>query len=254
MEDLIGKKFGRWTVFSLDTTSRKGSHVYYNCRCDCGSEKSVRLNTLLSGESQSCGCLQKELVRERATTHGMSRHPYWQAYYDMYRRCYDPKRKDFHHYGGKGIEVCDEWICDWDSGKGFRTFVEDMGDKPEGKSEIERVDRDGNYCKSNCYWEDRKAQTNNTSQNRMIAYEGFELTLTEWAHLIEIRAQIICDRLNKLGRSVEDALCTPPKIRGKNAKGLGDYRGIDFAINFLRTATGLEDAFSLSILRKINHE
>lgn len=249
---MIGERFGRWLVHSEDLV--KKSHKYYNCVCDCGAKKSVRDSTLSRGESQSCGCLQKELQGDRMRTHGMSNHPCWQAYYDMYRRCYDPNRKDYHHYGGKGIRVCDEWLSGWESASGFRKFLEDMGEKPEGKSEIERVDRFGDYCKSNCYWEDRQAQTNNTSQNRMIEYAGFTLTLSEWSHLLSIRSQVLCDRLNKLGWGVDRTLSTPPKIRGPHAKRLNGYRGIDFALQFLRTKEGLDDTFSLSILRKLSYE
>ena len=25
------------------------------------------------------------------------------------RRCHDPRRKEYHHYGGRGIRMCEEW-------------------------------------------------------------------------------------------------------------------------------------------------
>ena len=54
-----GQKYGRWTTLQLDY--RKGSVYYWLCICECGTEKSVRGASLLSGKSKSCGCLQKEL-------------------------------------------------------------------------------------------------------------------------------------------------------------------------------------------------
>ena len=39
-------------------------------------------------------------------------------YYGMIRRCHDPRRKDYHKYGARGITVCDEWT------DGFANFEE----------------------------------------------------------------------------------------------------------------------------------
>lgn len=62
----------------------------------------------------------------------------------MWKRCTDPAHKDFKNYGGRGIHVCAEWAS-------FRTFLADMGVKPDGYS-IDREDVDGNYEPGNCEW------------------------------------------------------------------------------------------------------
>ena len=61
-KSLIGQKFGRLTVISQDNNNPK----YWYCECDCGSGiiKRVYEHNLLKGATQSCGCLQKEKVRE----------------------------------------------------------------------------------------------------------------------------------------------------------------------------------------------
>lgn len=53
--DLFEKKFGRLTLFDWKIIKDK---VYYGCRCDCGKEKDIFRNNLLSGNTKSCGCLQ----------------------------------------------------------------------------------------------------------------------------------------------------------------------------------------------------
>lgn len=64
-KDLTGKKFGRLTVINQNIElSKEKRAVIWNCICDCGKYKSIRSNGLLSGKTQSCGCLRNERVRE----------------------------------------------------------------------------------------------------------------------------------------------------------------------------------------------
>jgi hypothetical protein len=62
--DLIGKRFGRWTVIeeTEKPKDRKSSANYFLCKCDCGNERVVNGNSLIRGRSKSCGCLQKEIA------------------------------------------------------------------------------------------------------------------------------------------------------------------------------------------------
>lgn len=59
---MVGEVFGRWTVIG---ETRKGGKKYYVCRCECGTVKDVYSRSLESGVSQSCGCLRRELGRDR---------------------------------------------------------------------------------------------------------------------------------------------------------------------------------------------
>ena len=63
-EDLLDKKFGRLTVIERVSDCKKGG-VQWLCLCDCGNEKIVLSKQLKSGETQSCGCIVKELGRQR---------------------------------------------------------------------------------------------------------------------------------------------------------------------------------------------
>lgn len=57
METMIGQKVGRWTLLH---DFRKGRFLYYECRCDCGTVRDVKANSIKSGRSKSCGCLKRE--------------------------------------------------------------------------------------------------------------------------------------------------------------------------------------------------
>jgi len=65
--DLTGQKFGRWTVIEPDGYRR--SSIAWKCRCECGKTKTVGASELCRGNSKSCGCLRREVIRERSIKH-----------------------------------------------------------------------------------------------------------------------------------------------------------------------------------------
>ena len=65
LSDLTGQRFGRWTVIKSAGRDEKGRHKWL-CKCDCGTERVIPQDRLKSGNSKSCGCLQREVASERA--------------------------------------------------------------------------------------------------------------------------------------------------------------------------------------------
>lgn len=63
-KDITGQRFGRLIAIN-PTTERCGTFVMWECVCDCGIKKLISSRNLISGHTQSCGCLNKELLRER---------------------------------------------------------------------------------------------------------------------------------------------------------------------------------------------
>jgi hypothetical protein len=61
-------------------------------------------------------------------------------------RCYNPGSSAYHHYGGRGIKVCDEWRND------FRSFLQSVGARPGDNYSIERIEVDGDYEPDNVRW------------------------------------------------------------------------------------------------------
>lgn len=61
----IGERFGRLVVYEFSHI-RYDSSYYYKCLCDCGLTTIVAQSSLRQGTTKSCGCLQKELSKERS--------------------------------------------------------------------------------------------------------------------------------------------------------------------------------------------
>ncbi|BDR66982.1 AP2 domain-containing protein [Clostridium tetani] len=53
--DRIGERFGRLIVLARAENDKHG-HAQWLCKCDCGNEKVVVSNNLISGNTRSCGC------------------------------------------------------------------------------------------------------------------------------------------------------------------------------------------------------
>lgn len=62
--DLTGQTFGRLTV--TGRAGSQGGKTTWECRCECGSTKTVRGTHLRAGAVLSCGCLNRGLSSERA--------------------------------------------------------------------------------------------------------------------------------------------------------------------------------------------
>ena len=142
-------------------------------------------------------------------TYGFSHTRIDNIYKAMISRCYCKSNIRYHRYGGRGIEVCEEWkndktkFFDWAFSNGYsETLTLDRKNVNEG------------YSPENCRWATQKEQQNNRSNNRIIELNGVSHTLGEWADITGIRLSTIWSRLNS-GWSVEDALTVNP-VKGHN--------------------------------------
>src|SRR4029077_10857912 len=86
MRNIVGKQFHRWTVIGFSHISKTGTYFWF-CRCKCGDEKLIAAQILKNGQSKSCGCLRKEITRNRSSTHKMSKTKTYKTWCEMLRRC-----------------------------------------------------------------------------------------------------------------------------------------------------------------------
>lgn len=61
--DFINKKFGMLTITGV---TKKKEFYYFNCDCECGNTKDIRVDSVINNKTRSCGCnTYKNRVRKR---------------------------------------------------------------------------------------------------------------------------------------------------------------------------------------------
>lgn len=199
--DLTGQVFGRLTVVGLGP-SEVGRRRQTLCRCECGDMVGVQAGSLRGGRTLSCGCLRREVTRDRMRTHGMTGSAEYTIWIGMRARCRNPQDEAYSRYGGRGITVCAAW------GESFEQFLRDMGQCPTGLT-LDRINNDGNYEPGNCRWATYTQQSRNRRSNVTIEMGGVRRCVAEWAPIVGIRATTIYRRI-RYGWSGEDAITIPP--------------------------------------------
>ena len=142
------------TRLTVISESYEGKRLYCLCQCSCGNQKRVLKHHFLSGGIRSCGCLRKEKLIKMSTTHGKSKSRLNSIWSNMKSRCSNPNVDCYHHYGGRGIKVCGEWLT-------FEGFINNLPEGYQEDLELDRRDVDGDYHPDNCRWVTRSVNCSN---------------------------------------------------------------------------------------------
>lgn len=101
----------------------------------------------------------------------------WQT---MKGRCENPKRSNYHNYGGRGIRVCEEWheassFVKWALENGYKKGLQ-----------LDRIDNNGHYCPENCHFVTPKQNNRNRRNTVLLTVNNQTKCVAEWCEEINI--------------------------------------------------------------------
>lgn len=99
---------------------------------------------------------------------GISLTKLYHVWSHMMDRCYNPKCQSYVDYGGRGIDVYEEWhnvenFIKWSNANGWDDI---------NKLEIDRKNNNSGYAPHNCRFTDRKTNARNTRASKIWHIEG----------------------------------------------------------------------------------
>lgn len=112
----------------------------------------------------------------------------------MRGRCENPNRAKYKDYGGRGIQVCEEWhdaakFCEWALENGYKEGLQ-----------IDRIDNNGNYEPLNCRWVTPKENSRNRRNTVYLSVKGETKSAAEWAEITCISSYTIYWWVKKKGK------------------------------------------------------
>lgn len=135
----------------------------------------------------------------------------YNIFWHMIRRTENPKSKDFKYYGAKGITICPEWRNNFDA---FQAWALKNG-YANGLT-IDRIDNSKGYTPDNCRWATKAAQNNHKTDTNTVMFDGKIVTYADLSRRFNIPCNVIRQRLNGYGWSIERAVSEPVnKIKKK---------------------------------------
>ena len=191
-----GDTAGRLTVTSV---TKKAGETYLTVVCTCGTQKEMLAYNLAKGKTSSCGCLRREMVADKNTTHGMAKTKVYRVWRSMLDRCSNVNVAAYKHYGGRGISVSEAW-------SDFNQFYADMGDVPFPGASIDRIDNEAGYSVENCRWATKREQLLNTRRSVVFHHLGRDLPLDVIAEEVGINEGTLYYRINTLGLAIDEAI------------------------------------------------
>lgn len=151
--DLTGHTYGRLTV--LHEAMPSAYPRRWVCRCACGTIKTILGASMRKGLTQSCGCLNKEILSKKGTIHGEYGSRLYSIWHNMKQRCENPNNTGYPYYGALGITVCSEWS----EFAPFHAWAVATGYSDDYS--IDRIDSSQGYFPDNCRWVNKTIQARN---------------------------------------------------------------------------------------------
>lgn len=157
----------------------------------CGNTFEVNQSQIDRGRGVSCSRACN--AKSNLTTHGHAvarsgqSHKTYISWSGMKARCTNINHAKYYMYGGSGITVCDRWMK-------YESFLEDMGERPEGSS-IDRIDGTKGYSPENCRWATPKQQSSNLKTTTFVIFGGEKVSLSDLSRSLGVKKNTLVYRI-----------------------------------------------------------
>lgn len=213
-KDIAGKRFNRLTAVKLHHSEKRpggGYRYFYTFKCDCGEERVIRKDIVISSGAKSCGCLHEEwnTSGKARRKHGMTGTKFYETWSGMHARCNNKNSPSYPRYGGTGVKVYKRWrVFENFRDDMYQSFLEHVEKHGERDTSIDRIDSAGNYCKENCRWATNLIQGGNTRRIRFVVFRGQKYSMSEWDRILGFCPGRVKQRIYA-GWSIKRTITTP---------------------------------------------
>lgn len=201
--DITGKRFGRLVVL------RRVKGKYWECQCDCGNIH-IANRDHLGRDTNSCGCLKREVTGDRARTHGERNSRTYNLWLAIRARCSKSNTHERHIYYDRGIDMCEEWndyltFKSWALANGYDPTAK------RGVTTIDRIDNDKGYSPENCRFVSLTENARNKRDTKRYPFHGEMLTTGEVEERTGTKVRLLNERMAR-GWDIERAAETPRRV------------------------------------------
>ena len=205
IEIKAGEKYNSWEV--IEDRNPEPNHKHILCRCSCGTESKVQIGHLLKGNSTKCKkCLYRQVSEGmKKPNRDTKAYRVWKG---IASRCqgHQPNAQQY-----KGMEYCS-----------FEEFFREMGERPDGKLSVDRIDNSKGYIPGNMRWATDVEQANNQSKTVFfVDASGIKMCLTEICRKYGLKYNTARNPGYR-GLGLEEFV---EEVRKATARGKGGQRG-----------------------------
>lgn len=140
-------------IYLTDNSTKKSHYGIFECS-ECKKHIKTRFNDVKKSKTNKCRrCANKT----NNIIHNETKSRLYNIRKMMIQRCTNPKATKYNLYGGRGINICDEWLRSYES---FRDWA--LSNNYSDDLSIDRKDNDKGYSPDNCRWVTKSVQSANT--------------------------------------------------------------------------------------------
>jgi len=194
-----GDVFGRLVVIGKvdDSINKKdGKHcARYLCKCSCTSNTTiiVKGKNLTHGITRSCGCIRKEVARNKGNNSNLQQFPVTtvnpsvvMAYYNM---IYDS------NFGTNTVREHIPVYGAWLGKNSTKVFYDMMNSTYQHDCKIGRLNTLGGFRPENVYWISKNSDPISRTNDKLITYNGETFTAREWNMALGYKEDTVKNRL-----------------------------------------------------------